>query len=98
MANDAKLLLLTVPERCLTVANMSETRLGIAATMAKITKTKARESVASGDSFDVGRFIFSRHKRAACLGDSHNSGQGESFLHDFELGSDSFEIFLLLNL
>ena len=47
---------------------------------------------ALGGSFDLGgSFLFSCRERAACLDDSHNSGQGESFLHYFELGIDSFD-------
>ena len=151
-SNDALLLLLTVPKRCLTVA---ERAIGTLTVLLLVyipnitiaTVTKAGESVASdrstialpqvalidealqivvvlvtktlqkrlpmfnrgsgvgmrtdrvvivgdrlamGGIFDVGRFIFSRHVWPACLDDSHNSGQGESFLHYFKLGTDSF--------
>ena len=82
--SEALLLTLTVPKRCLTVAERAIGTLTVLlvciANIAIATVTVAGESVASDG---CGRFTFRCHERAACLGDCHNGGQGESFLHYF---------------
>ena len=50
-----------------------------------------------GDGLNLGRFLLGCHQRAACVGDSHNSSQSESLLHDYLFGTNTLNLFKLLN-